>query len=105
LTTLVTMTWPAGDWFTAWAAMSAAGPETLPGELEFSCVHYQPQSRLLLDQGERAFHRADSAVEGVDVPAAAWGRPTPEPPDRAGQGRIQSSVDSQKGRQERGRAG
>jgi hypothetical protein len=30
LTTLVTVIWPAGDWFTAWAAMSAAGPETLP---------------------------------------------------------------------------
>jgi len=30
LTTLVTVTWPAGDWFTAVAALSAAWPEMLP---------------------------------------------------------------------------
>jgi hypothetical protein len=58
-------------------------------------VHRQPQSRQLLDQGERALHRADSAVEGVDDPAAARDVLAPEPPDHAGQGRIQIPVDSQ----------
>jgi hypothetical protein len=36
-----------------WAA------DTAGGELEFSRMHRQPQGRLLLDQGECAFDRAD----------------------------------------------
>jgi len=75
------------------------------GELEFSRVHRQSQSRLLLDQGERAFDRADRTVEDVDDATAAGGRTSPEPLDRTKQGRVQGAVGGQQGRQDRGRAG
>ena len=63
------------------------------------------QGRLLLDQGERAFHRADRAVEGVDDTAAAGSRPSPESLDHGEQGRVQNAVDGQQDRQQRGPSG
>jgi hypothetical protein len=75
------------------------------GELEFPRVRRQPHGRLLPHQGERAFHRADRAVEGIDDTAVAGGRPSPESLDHAELGRVQHTVGGQQDRQERGRPG
>ena len=99
LTTLVTVTRPTGDSFTALAdGLYGRAGDASGGELEFPCVHCQPQGWLLVHQGERAFDRADRAVEGVDDVAAAGGRSSPEPLDGAEQGHVRGVVGGQQGR-------